>query len=392
MGALRDDTMMDISAEINYHESQGYTVAVIKFNQLMEVLSSAMRNGGENRTDTFVFVEVPKMYDHEDPQQELGAIYEELKIPVHAVGFMTAAEIRQVLTVCDNEINGMRTKSIVTAGASNRVVAGKTIEDMPERLLRSVEKANARKLSKGTINIIGVCATPLSIEAKLNAFIVMTEAKTVGIQSLGHEETGTTTDSLAIVCPAGKDRQIYCGTGTDLGISLARSVSTAVSNSLIKRSDFPEASNFLHHLRDFDITMHSMWDAALELYIPNPAWDTQRIKEMFFTSLEIYAKDVNVNSLVMGAVLLERWGSNDKLFGLSRGEFASDPIHLIADEILGMQCAQYIAGTRGIFEFHRFDRHKPGIIGRLGPFMDDMICGLVGGIMSSIYTRLFEEE
>lgn len=384
--------MMDISAEINFHESKGYTVAIIKFNQSMEVLSSAMRNGGESWTDTFVFVEVPKMYNHEDPQKDMDAIYEDLKIPNHAVGFMTAAEIRQVLTVCDNEINGMRTKSIVTAGVSNRVVAGNIIDDMPERLLRSVERAKERRRSMGTINIVGVSATPLTLEAKLNAFIVITEAKTVGMQSLGHEETGTTTDSVAIVCPIGDDRQMFCGTGTDLGISLARSVSTAVANSLIKRSDFPEASNFLNHLRDFDITMQSMWDAALELYIPNPAWNTERIKEMFFASLENYSKDVNINSLVMGAILLERWGSHDKLFGLSRGEFNSDPIHLIADEILGMQCAQYIAGTRGIFEFHRFDRHKPGIIGRLGPFIDDIVCGLVGGIMSSIYTRLFEEE
>ncbi|MFA7342643.1 MAG: phosphatidylglycerophosphatase A [Candidatus Methanomethylophilaceae archaeon] len=384
--------MIDISAEINFHESQNHPVAVIRFNQMMEVLSSAMRNGGDTRTDTFVFVEVPKMYDHPDPQKELDTIYSELRIPSHAVGFMTAAEIKQVLTVCDNEIDGMRTKCIATAGLSNRVVAGEIIDDMPDRLRRSVEKAEERRRRMGTINIIGVSAVPLTMEAKLNSFIVATEAKTVALQSLGHEETGTTTDSLAIVCPQGEQRQMYCGTGTDLGISLARSVTTAVRNSLVKREDFPEAKSFLEHLRAFDITQQSMWDAALDLYVPNPAWETELLRDMFFESLQIYSKDVNVNSLVMAAILLERWGDHDKLYGLERGEFQRDPIHIIADEMLGMQCAQYIAGTRGLFEFHRFDRHKPGIIGRLGPFMDDIICGLVGGIMSSIYTRLFQEE
>jgi alpha-ribazole phosphatase CobZ len=77
---------------------------------------------------------------------------------------------------------------------------------------------------------------------------------------------------------------------------------------------------------------------------------------------------------------------------MPRGMFSEDPIHLIADEIIGMQIAQYIAGTKGIFEFHRFDRHKPGIISELGPFMDDMVCGLVGGIMSSIYSDMFDES
>lgn len=384
--------MSDISTEITFHESCGYPVAVIKFNQVMEVLSSAMRNGGEGHSDTFVFVEVPKMYDCRDPQSELDAIYADLEIPPYAVGFMTAAEIEQVLTVCDNERNGMRSRCIATAGLSNRVSAGEVIKDMPERLQKSLARAEERRRRMGTINIIGISGTPLSMEAKLSAFIVITEAKTVALQSLGHEETGTTTDSLAIVSPPGDERQIFCGTGTDLGISLARSVRCAVHSSLMKREDFPEARSFLDHLRDLDITQHSMWDAALELYIPNPEWDTERLREMFFESMRVYSSDINVNSLVMAAILLERWGGHDKIYGLARGEFQRDPIHLIADEMLGMQLSQYIAGTRGVFEFHRFDRHKPGIIGRLGPFLDDIVCGLVGGIMSSIYTRLFEEE
>jgi len=130
----------------------------------------------------------------------------------------------------------------------------------------------------------------------------------------------------------------------------------------------------------------------MEIYHPNPDWDTARLKEMFHSLLMIYSKDINASSLIQAAIELEKLGNKDMICSMPRGMFATDPIHLIADEILGMQLAQYISGTRGIFEFHRFDRHKPGIIGELGPFMDDIICGLVGGIMSSIYTRMFDGE
>jgi len=383
--------MNDISAEVTFHDSMGFEVAVVRLNQEMEVMSSAMKNGGEHLTDTFVIIEVPKLYDHSEPLEDMDAVFADLSIPEHAVGFMTAAEVRTVLTVVDSQFEGSLCKSIVTAGVSNRVCAGDIITDMPERLRRSVERAEQRKRRMGTINIIAISSAPLSTEAKMNAAIVVTEAKTAGMQSLGHPETGTTSDAVAIVCPPGDERLQYCGTGTPSGIAMARATREAVAQSLRSREDFPEAYSFVKALEEFDVTPAQLWDAALELYIPNPEWETEELKTMFLSSLEHYEKDINVNSLMMAAVLIERWGAHDKIFGLGRGEFASDPVHLIADEMLGMQLAQYIAGTRGLFEFHRFDRHKPGVIGRMGPFIDDILCGLVGGIMSSIYTKKFEE-
>lgn len=383
--------MNDISAEVTFHDSMGFEVAVIRMNSKMEVLSSAMKNGGEHLTDTFVIIEVPKMYDHHDPMQDMDAVFQDLSVPDHAVGFMTAAEIRTVLTVCDSQYEGANCKAIVTAGVSNRVKAGDIITDMPERLRKSVERAKLRKQRMGTINIIAVSASPLTTAAKMNAAIVVTEAKTVGMQSVGHDETGTTSDAIAIVSPPGEERANYCGTGTPIGIALARSVREAVAISLKNREDFPEPYSFIKALEEFDVTPAQMWDAALELYVPCPEWDTEELRRMFRSSLEHYEKDINVNSLVMAAVLLEKWGNHDKIWGLRRGEFARDPIHLIADEMLGIQLAEYIAGTRALFEFNRFDRHKPGVIGRMGPFIDDILCGLIGGIMSSIYTKKFEE-
>ena len=60
---------------------------------------------------------------------------------------------------------------------------------------------------------------------------------------------------------------------------------------------------------------------------------------------------------------------------------------LVADELLGMTIANYIAGAKGIFEFIRFDKAKPGILKKLGPITNDAIGGLIAGVSSNMYTR-----
>lgn len=377
--------------------SDGVPAAVIKLKERMEILSSAVMNSGHTVSDTLMIMEVPKLYDSKDPLKDINGLRERLGLPADTVGFMTAAEIEYVTSFKTTEYKGMRTSAAVTAGLGNKVTAGDVIEDMDERLKRSAEKEKriraGKKLGKiGTINIIGISPVALTDAAKVNSFIVMTEAKTAALRSLGHEETGTTSDALAIVSPIKGKRELYCGTGTPLGISLARSVKDAVADSLIKRGDLPEVGTFIEELAKTGITEEAMWDSALKIYHPNPEWDTAKLKDMFLSLMRVYSKDINVSSLIQAAMEMERLGSRDMICAMPRGMFSTDPIHLIADEMLGMQLAQYISGTRGIFEFHRFDRHKPGIIGELGPFMDDIICGLVGGIMSSVYTKMFDGE
>jgi Uncharacterized conserved protein len=375
-----------VSVNVEIKESQ-WDVAVITLSEKMEVLSSAILNGGRAVTDTFMIMEVPKNYDDRNPIAHIRKVRDELKLPDSTVGFMTAAEVRNVTSKIETEYNGIKTTAVATAGLTNIITAGDVIDNWDERM----EKRESRT-RPGTINIIAFAPFPLSDIAKVNSFIVITESKTAALNSFGYKETGTTSDAMAIVSPINGKREDYTGTGTDVGISMARSVKEAVRSAVIKREDFLEMGTFLDQLLLLGISKEKMWDAALKLYIPNPNWDIAKIKEMFLRKLDVYSKDINASSLVQAAMELERLGNADCLCAMPKGMFAEDPIHLIADEILGMQLAQYIAGTRGIFEFHRFDRHKPGMIGELGPFLDDIICGLVGGIMSSIYTELFEEE
>ena len=71
----------------------------------------------------------------------------------------------------------------------------------------------------------------------------------------------------------------------------------------------------------------------------------------------------------------------------SKSSYEKDLSFIIADEVLGTSIATYISGSKGAFEFVRFDKRKPGILAKLGPFMDDVIGGLIGGVSSNMYSR-----
>ena len=70
---------------------------------------------------------------------------------------------------------------------------------------------------------------------------------------------------------------------------------------------------------------------------------------------------------------MEDMGNRDEMFGLDNGRFHQDPVHLVADELLGIALAEYIAGTKGLFEYVRYDKKSPGILETLGPFLDDIV-------------------
>jgi phosphatidylglycerophosphatase A len=71
---------------------------------------------------------------------------------------------------------------------------------------------------------------------------------------------------------------------------------------------------------------------------------------------------------------------------LTKERFLGRP-GLVADELIGIAIATYIGGSRGMFEFVRFDQVKPGILKQLPPLTNDAIGALVAGASSNIYTK-----
>lgn len=59
--------------------------------------------------------------------------------------------------------------------------------------------------------------------------------------------------------------------------------------------------------------------------------------------------------------------------------------NLYSGDVLGIAIANQIAGTKGAFNFKRYDGAKPGIIWGLPPVLDDAFAGLIAGCVSKIF-------
>ncbi len=141
-------------------------------------------------------------------------------------------------------------------------------------------------------------------------------------------------------------------------------------------------------LEEEGITIKMLIDTALELYVPHPGIETrEKAEEVFLRELDLALSDPNLCLLIYAGILLEKEGVRGHLPNISRKSYERDLTFIIADEVLGMSISRYISGDKGTFEFVRFDKQKPGILSKLGPFMDDVIGGLIGGVSANMYTR-----
>jgi alpha-ribazole phosphatase CobZ len=157
-----------------------------------------------------------------------------------------------------------------------------------------------------------------------------------------------------------------------------------------KRSEIRDLP-LLKYLEEREITLQNLIDAALELFVPHPGVETKEkavelLKKEFFEALS----DVNVSCLEVACFRAEEDAKSGLIPCLTKERFMGRP-GLVADELLGMTIANYIAGAKGIFEFIRFDQAKPGILKKLGPITNDAIGGLIAGVSSNMYTRAISE-
>jgi len=274
----------------------------------------------------------------------------------------------------------------VTAGiSSNAMRAG-------EDRAKSYEK-NGKFFKTGTINIILITNVSLTDSALTRAIITATEAKTKALQDLDirssytplkNQATGTGTDNVIIVSGFGSKIN-YTGGHSKAGEIIAKVVDSAVKDAIYKQNRIEIGRGLEERLKERGIKIDELVKTGLEMYIPHPQIGSiKKVSRLLKEEIANALKDINIASLILAGLRLEEEGEKGTIPGLTKMKYRKDPVHLIADEILGIQIATYIGGTRALFEFERLDRKKPRILKKLPPFLDDVIGGLISGCLVKI--------
>jgi len=353
---------------------------ILESKRLLTVLSSAVLNGGIRKAKAIINHHVPKNFHYKKPGEFLRKVAGRLNLPEPVVGLMTAADVRKAATITHRS-RELTVYALVTAGLSNPATAG----DRP-----------VNPAASGTINIILLVDGNLSEGCMVGVVKTATEAKAVALRELdvrsqysGQLASGTTSDALA-VAHTGRGALIeYAGTATKLGELVGRSVKLAVKEAVLRQNGLVPHRPLIQRLKERGITLNRLVQTAMRLCVHHPSMGSkERIRKILEEGFDKALADVNVAALVMAGLRLEEEGSLSLLPGMPGEIFREDPVNLLADEILGMAISNYIAGSKGVFEFVRFDKAKPGVLGKLGPFSDDAIGGLVAGVSSNMYTAL----
>jgi alpha-ribazole phosphatase CobZ len=352
---------------------------VVSFDRPLRTLSSGILNGGLAQATGVFNLQVPPNYDHSDPEGYLREAAERLSIPTGHVGMMTAALVEKAVAM-SRQSEGLTITVLVTAGITNSSAAGHYI--------------GGKNPQAGTINIIVLVDRQLTDACLVNLVKTATEAKSMALRELDIRDrlsyrpaTGTTSDAICIACTDRGKALEYGGTATEVGQLTGSLVRESVREAIRNQHGLTPERSLVLRLAERGLGLECLVETCLEMFVPHPGVeDRAKATAMLTRGLEKALSDPNVASLVTAGLRLQEDGEIGLVPGLPKESFEKDPIYLVADELLGMALADYIAGARGLFEFIRFDRKKPGILRELGPILDDVVGGLLAGVSSNMYT------
>jgi alpha-ribazole phosphatase CobZ len=378
----------EIPAQIFYHSYRKIPVKtlLIPFETPKKILSTqqgfrTVEAVGNNSNPPPIWEMV-----HKDWRQFIDRICADLGQESKQTALLTTGADVDNLGIAEERFKEFEVISLATAGVKSNALraAGDSAENF---------ERDGNFFTAGTINIILLVKASLSEGAMVQGVMTATEAKTAALQDLDIRScyspleglaTGTGTDGMIIVSLGGPKID-YVGGHSKMGEMIARATAGSVKEAIRKQNNVFLSRSLEERLKERGIMLDDLIQAGMEMYIPySQDKDREELRPLLKKELTRALKDINVSSLILAGLKLEEEGCRGAIPGLSKEEYEKDPVHLIADEMLGIQIATYIAGTRALFEFERFDRKKPGILGKLPPFLDDVIGGLISGALVKV--------
>ena len=364
-----DDTQCEVCKDI----------LIVRFSQPFKALSSAVLNSGLFKTRAIINRHVPKNYEHDDSANLLINVIKEMNLPKETVGFLTAVDVQKLSFVTD-KIDELTVSAIVTAGLGYPAAAGDDVKTL-------------KKI--GTINTIILIDKNLTEGCMVNCIQTAVEAKTIALRELDIRShfsntiaSGSTSDAIIVACKEMGEPIKYAGTATELGMMIGQNVKKATKRAIQNYDKTMPERSIINRLSERGIEIDDMVNAGLELFMPTHILQSKdKVSELLRDELIKTLSDVNISALILAALRLQEDGENGLIPGLPKENFIKDPIFLVADESIGSAIANYISGTWGFYNFLYFERKKPGLIKKLGPFLDDAIGGLIAGSLSDIYTK-----
>ncbi|WP_414470401.1 phosphatidylglycerophosphatase A [Methanobacterium sp. ACI-7] len=312
-----------------------------------------------NFNDGFNYINAIIMHSHD---KDVEKIFEDNNISPESMAILKDTDISNLTFETLDYVT-----AIVSARNSSLYAAGDKLQGY-------------KNLEFGSINIILLINKNISYNTLMSTYSKAIEAKVASLWDLdvrsksGDLACGSIEDNLIVACTGKSNKDIDY---EELQYLVGKCVRNAIRNSMLKNG---YSKSVLEYIEGVGITIDDLVEAGMELCIGVEETEGlhDKLRKQILKSLE----DLNVVSFIIAGIRLEEDYAKHRVSGVNVDD---DPAYLYSDEVFGMSVANQIAGTKAIFNFKRYDEEKPGIIGKLGPVLDDVFAGLVAGCMSKIF-------
>ncbi|MFC1486309.1 adenosylcobinamide amidohydrolase [Thermoproteota archaeon] len=282
---MRLQTSIDfVKADVDKHK------LLISSERPLDVLSSAVHNGGFKKVNNIISIHVPEDNDdncnrniddldkelHENPENILKrAIVKLGNDPDEVVGMMTHADVRNV-EVSHRRLQDITLSAFVTAGVEVAATAGEL----------TISKPGSSNIDPvGTINVILLVDGNLTESCMVDAVKTVIEAKTVALRELdirsyfsGDPASGTVTDSVVVACTKRGAPVKYAGTATVLGELIGESVKDSLKKTLYNEQQVVADRCLTKRLDERKISLENAMNLFLVTH-PNLTENFEHFKE-----------------------------------------------------------------------------------------------------------------